>query len=70
MSYKFVKVKSESNPHDITNISMDVDSSATLLDLVECFEMWLQACGYSLPGQLIFDSHEDEFEQKDIGLTT
>ena len=48
-----------SSEHFSPKVTMEVDSYATLSDVVGAFEAFLKACGYFLPENKILDFVED-----------
>jgi len=61
--FKFIKIKDQKNPHDIVNVTIEISNSdATLTDLLEAFESFLMASGYSLGNRKLEFIEPDEPE--------
>jgi hypothetical protein len=62
MSYKFVKTRDPENHFDNSDVLIRTDSH-DLLELLEEFENFLKACGFSLEGHLDI-VQDDVFEEE------
>jgi hypothetical protein len=51
MKYKFIKTKDADSRYDISNITMEVDTT-DLIKLIEEFELFLRACSFGFDGHL------------------
>lgn len=53
------RLDSWSSEHISPKVTMEIDSYATLSDVLGAFESFLKACGYFLPENKILDFVED-----------
>jgi hypothetical protein len=52
--YKFIKYQDAENKYDKHGLTMEIAANATLDELVELFEQFLRASGFTSEGSLTF----------------
>lgn len=57
--YKFEKLKDQDNRHDTMDVSITVETD-NLSDLIEAFETFLKAAGFSLAGPIVVEDDREE----------